>query len=220
MMLGYKYNGQKMNKKHCVSCSEELVLPKENRRKFLQLAVLSSGITLLTAMPGISDARADGKAKTLLLSCMDYRLMDEIERYMLRLGLYHNYDHIVLAGASLGAVTEKYPAWTRTFWDHLDLSVKLHEIETVIVMDHRDCGAYQMLLGEDYSKDTQKETAVHTANLMRLKGLINEKYPQIEVKTLLMDLNGGVEVIRDPATKEKNPDTIKLDELAPPGFDN
>jgi hypothetical protein len=210
-----------MKKQRCVRSSVELVPQEVSRRKFLQLAVLSSGITLLTAMPGIRDAHAaDGKAKTLLLSCMDYRLMDEIERYMLRLGLYHNYDHIVLAGASLGAITEKYPAWTRTFWDHLDLSVKLHDINTVIVMDHRDCGAYQMLLGEDYSKDTQKETAVHTANLMRLKGMINGKYPQIEVQTLLMDLNGGVEVIQDPATKEEKPDTIKADELAPPGLDN
>lgn len=100
--------------------------------------------------------------------------MDEIERYMLRRGLYHNYDHIVLAGASLGAVTDKYPAWSRTFWDHLDLAVNLHEIHTVMVMDHRDCGAYKILLGEDYSKDTDRETAEHTIKLTQLKDMINK----------------------------------------------
>ena len=37
--------------------------------------------------------------------------MDEIEKYMSGRGMQNNYDHIVLASASLGAVTDKYPAW-------------------------------------------------------------------------------------------------------------
>ncbi|MGG7055270.1 carbonic anhydrase [Nitrosomonas sp. ANs5] len=200
-----------MKKHHCAHRSENLPPSGKQRRKLLHLATLGAGVSLFTVPTGARQAHASGKAKTLLLSCMDYRLMDEIERYMLRKGLYHNYDHIVLAGASLGAITEKYPAWTRTFWDHLDLSVTLHGIHTVIVMDHRDCGAYKMLLGEDYSSDLDKETAVHTANLMHLKKMINEKYPQIEVETLLMDLKGEVEVIQDTSIKQEAPQAGEMD---------
>ena len=45
---------------------------------------------------------------------MDYRLMDDIERYMSGRGLRDKYDHIVLAGASLGAITDKYPKLAST----------------------------------------------------------------------------------------------------------
>jgi len=190
-----------MKKQSCSHTIKDVPFPQAKRRKFLQLAALGSGMSLFSVVSGISEVRAGKKAGTLLLSCMDYRLMDEIERYMLRRGLYHNYDHIVLAGASLGAVTDKYPAWSRTFWDHLDLAVNLHEIHTVMVMDHRDCGAYKILLGEDYSKDRDRETAEHTVRLTQLKDMINKKYPKIEVETLLMGLNGDVEVIPTAVAK-------------------
>lgn len=184
-----------MKLKYCTHNHHELIFLGKSRRNFIRLAILGTGTSLFAGMAGAPQANAAGQAKTLLLSCMDYRLMDEIERYMLRRGLYHNYDHIVLAGASLGAITDKYPSWSRTFWDHLDLSVKLHNIHTVMVMDHRDCGAYRELLGQDYSKNSQKETAEHKTMLARLKNMILKKYPNIEVETLLMNLNGEVEII-------------------------
>lgn len=33
----------------------------------------------------------------------------------------------------------------------------------------------------------------HATQLKRIKGMIGEKYPNLEVKTLLMSLNGNVE---------------------------
>lgn len=192
-----------MKNSRCVHHREALSASEASRRKFLQLAVLGSGVSLLAVMTEIPAARAEGQARTLLLSCMDYRLMDEVERYMLRRGLYHSYDHIVLAGASLGAITDKYPEWSRTFWDHLDLSVKLHGIHTVMIMDHRDCGAYRELLGQDYAKDAQKETIAHSTRLTQLKSMIIEKYPKIEVETLLMSRNGDVEVISNASIAQE-----------------
>lgn len=54
---------------------------------------------------------------------MDYRLIDETERYMSARGLRDKYDHIILAGASLGALTDQYPAWNQTFWEHLEIAL-------------------------------------------------------------------------------------------------
>ncbi len=65
-----------------------------------------------------------GETDALLLSCMDYRLVDDTHRYMSNRGLCDKYDHVILAGSSLGAVTDKYPAWNRTFWEHLDVSIE------------------------------------------------------------------------------------------------
>lgn len=173
----------------------EATTTETTRRSFLQLATLGAGASLLAAVLPTSKALAAGHTDALLLSCMDFRLMDDVERYMSGRGLADKYDHIVLAGASLGAITKKFPAWNKTFWEHLDIAIKLHSIQKVIVMDHRDCGAYKVVLGEDFAKDPEKETTAHATQLKTLGGLIRKKYPKLEVELLLMALDGKVETI-------------------------
>jgi len=181
--------------KHCCAHDETATI-ETTRRSFLQLAALGGGVSLLAAVLPTTNALAAGQTEALLLSCMDFRLMDDVERYMSAdRKLANSYDHIVLAGASLGAITSKYPAWNKTFWQHLDIAIKLDSIHKVIVMDHRDCGAYKVILGEDFAKDPAKETAVHTTQLKKLSALIQKKYPKLEVELLLMGLEGKVEVI-------------------------
>lgn len=175
--------------------SRDTVVFENGRRRFLQVAALGGGASLLTATSLIPEARAAGTTDALLLSCMDFRLMDDIERYMSGRKLRDKYDHIVLAGASLGAITDKYPAWSKTFWEHLDIAIQLHGIHTVIVMDHRDCGAYKVILGPEHAKDPKTEKAIHATQLKKLKTQIAEKYPKLKVEMLLMALDGKVEVI-------------------------
>lgn len=167
--------------------------PVNSRRDFLHLATLGAGAALLSALP-LGQARA-GHTEALLLSCMDFRLMDQIEQYMSGRGMTDKYDHVVLAGASLGALTDKYPAWNRTFWDHLDIAIKLHSISKVMVMDHRDCGAYKVILGKDLAPDPKMETLVHATQLRTLGAKIKEKHPDLQIETMLMALDGKVEQI-------------------------
>ena len=142
-----------------------------------------------------------GGTDALLLSCMDYRLTDEIADYMQNhLHMKKKYDYVILAGASLGVNNTKYPNWGKTFWEHLDTAIALHSIHEVIIMDHRNCGAYKLLLGKDFPADAneaqlKEETAVHKAQLDALAKTIHEKYPTLEVATLLMSLDGEVEEI-------------------------
>ena len=82
------------------------------------------------------------KGKVLLLTCMDFRFFQLIAKVMKRAGLEGRYDHVILAGAALGAVVRGKKYWHKTFFDHLALAEKLHNIKGVIVLEHRDCGAY------------------------------------------------------------------------------
>ena len=119
--------------------------PAVSRRALVGTVALGGGASLIwTAAPG--RARA-AEVDSLLLTCMDYRLENEILAYMDGRGLRDNYDHVVLAGASLGVLAKAKPGWGRTFWDHLDTAIQLHHIHRVIVLDHRDCGAYRLFLG-------------------------------------------------------------------------
>jgi len=98
------------------------------------------------------------KAKALLLSCMDLRVIDETAWLMQELGLHNKYDHVAIAGSSLGVLTASYRGasqfeakkgfadtrhFGKTFWNHVDLALALHEIDKVIIVEHGDCGAYK-----------------------------------------------------------------------------
>lgn len=84
------------------------------------------------------DPDPNHEADVLLLTCMDFRFLLTITELMKGI----KYDHVVLAGAALGAVQCDKPHWGKTFFDHLGLAVMLHNVKNVFVMEHRDCGAY------------------------------------------------------------------------------
>lgn len=168
--------------------------PAKSRRRFIEVATLGAGAALLAAATP-RGARAAGKTEALLLSCMDYRLMDDVERCMAGRGLRDQYDHVILAGASLGAITDRYPAWNKTFWEHLDIAIQLHAIRRVIVLDHRDCGAYKVIVGPEHAKDAAREREAHAGPLRKLKAMVLERHPKLEVETLLMSLDGTVEAV-------------------------
>lgn len=48
------------------------------------------------------------EASTLLISCVDFRLIDETDKLMKQLGLEDDFDKVSLPGASLALVNEKY----------------------------------------------------------------------------------------------------------------
>jgi hypothetical protein len=170
-----------MSDHHNPCCSAHAL----SRRGLLKMALIGGAAAALPFAP----ARAAGTADALLLSCMDYRLVDDIVRYMDGRGMTNNYDHAVLAGASLGAVSEKLN-WGKTFWDHLEVAIRLHHIKKVIVLDHKDCGAYRVVFERDFKG--ADETAIHAEQLRTLKTAIQAKHPQLAVELLIMDLDGTV----------------------------
>lgn len=175
------------------------------RRRFLELAgtasaaaVIATGLDLgLTETPSLF--AAGGNVEALVLSCMDFRLVNEVGFLLNEHGLVNKYDQVVLAGATLGVATDTYPAWAETFWSHLDLAVKLHDVKRVIAIDHRDCGAYKLVFGKDFAQVPAEETQVHTKVMTDFRDLVKKKQPSMEVELLLMWLDGHVQPIGDGA---------------------
>jgi len=161
------------------------------RRDFVRLASLGGGAALL----GTGTALAGGQARALMLSCMDYRLVDDLVTKMEAEGLHDNYDHVVLAGASLGVVHQKFADWHDTFWQHLDVAKQLHHIKEVIVIDHRDCGAYRLALGEAAVDSAEKETQMHQLAISEFALRVTARHPELAVKGYLMALDGTAEEI-------------------------
>ena len=60
------------------------------------------------------------KGNALLLSCMDLRMIDETAWLMHELEHHNEYDHVAIAGASLGVLTDRaFDEWAHVAWPAL-----------------------------------------------------------------------------------------------------
>jgi hypothetical protein len=92
-------------------------------------------------------------------------------------------------------MNEQFAAWGTAFFDHVQVALDLHKIAKVIILDHRDCGAYKVILGQDFSQDFEAETAIHAEYLQKVGAEIARRFPGLGVELLLMSLDGSVEII-------------------------
>lgn len=172
-------------------CSSVLM---PHRRQMLGLLGLGGAI-IGTGGLSFAPALAAGGTDALLLNCIDYRLTGATTQYMAGRQMAGKYDQIVLAGAALGAKNDKFPDWGKTFWDHVQVAIDLHHIQKVVIIDHRDCGAYRVILGKDLAANPKEELEVHATQMRSLKADIAKKFPNLQVEMLLMALDGKVETI-------------------------
>jgi hypothetical protein len=164
-----------------------------NRRRFLQ-SILAGGIST-AILSSASDARAEKTAKALVLSCIDFDIL-EAERYFLSLqNLSNQYDLTALAGASLALTGLPHPADAEAFWDQLDLSYRLHRIQKVMIFDHQDCTAYADKIDPKLSQDRDREQKVHADYLNRAYRAIRDRYRDLNIELYFITLNAEVKPV-------------------------
>lgn len=154
----------------------------KSRRQVLALAA-AAGV----ALPGMAKAAT---VTALAVTCMDYRLVDDAVRFFDSRKLTNDYDQIGLAGAALAAVSEKFPSSNAAFWDQLAIAKQLHHIRKLIVLDHRDCGAYKVAFGKDFQGHGAAETLQHKQVMEQVKARLAKLHPDLAGEFWLMDLDG------------------------------
>lgn len=159
-----------------------------------------------TTTPGLlcgpcgSNTQSDlNTAKAFSLTCMDFRLRDNITCNLNYLGYKNNHDEVVLAGASLGYNgIEGYAHWIQTVDDHIYLARDLHDIYTIIIVDHMYCGAYGLVYPE-LTLGGEEEYNKHIENLNAAAATIQAKYgpggskfeiPNLTIKKYIISIDG------------------------------
>ena len=133
-------------------------------------------------------------AKVLVLSCIDPRFTERLAHFLIHNKQVHaDYDLVNLAGASLGVLQNNYPSWKQMFYDHADLAIALHNIKEIWCFDHLDCGMYKATLG---IKDDH-DVSLHAKNILELRKIINEKYPQIRFRGFVLMKDGSIQKTTD-----------------------
>jgi carbonic anhydrase len=148
--------------------------------------------TILKEHMETQDQMTAHKSRAIVLNCMDFRLIDDLERFLYSAGYNNNYDDFVLAGASLGYNQTVYPTWKDVFNTHVELAEQLHEIHEIIIIDHMNCGAYKKFYNRP-SIPPEEERTLHRKNLNKMERVLKKKFPTLGVKKYLMNLDGSVE---------------------------
>ena len=197
-MLNMNVQSQKLSSSSCACCTPAFD-QKLDRRRLLNLA--GAGVMAGAFMPWrclAEDICETGKKyEAMVLSCIDPRMQKPVTDYLTDQGLTCNYSQITLAGAAIGAVAPKFKDWHLTFWENLDLTLDIHKIPRVIVINHRDCGAAEAAYGP-FERNSKAETQLHRTVLKDFHAQILKHHPQLEVEMLLMGLDGQVQRLGRP----------------------
>ncbi|MBI2020565.1 hypothetical protein HYS94_04055 [Candidatus Daviesbacteria bacterium] len=118
----------------------------------------------------------DHTAEALVVSCIDYRLQEAINNWISKNFSPKTFDRVALAGGVKNL---------DTIMGQIDIALRLHHIKKVILINHEDCGAY----GE--AGTPQK----HAEDLRNAKAKAQEIYPELEVETYYLHLDGTFESI-------------------------
>jgi hypothetical protein len=181
-----------------------------SRRQFLR-QILGAGSLATGMFLGQNCAFAAEKKlpKALVLSCIDYRIL-EAERYFLSLqNLSNQYDFTALAGSSLALTGLPHQADATAFWDQLEISYRVHHIKKVIILDHQDCAVYADKIDPALTSDPKREIETHTEYLSRAYWQIRDRYPDLNIELYFVGLDAEVKSIAalpkpaDPAVTGK-----------------
>jgi carbonic anhydrase len=185
---------------HCADCAGI------DRRQFLKYLVGTASLIATTAVNAPSawaEKKLPKMPKALVLSCIDYRVL-EAERYFLSLqNLGNLYDMTALAGSSLALSGVPHQADAMAFWDQLDISYRLHHVKKVIILDHQDCAAFAYKINPQLSEDPKLELQTHQESMSRAYWAIRDKYPDLNIELYFVSLNAEVkslEPLAKPAT--------------------
>ena len=104
----------------------------------------------------------------MVLSCMDPRFQPIVNNYLKKRKLNGKYSAFTIAGSAIGVTASKFKKWHKSFWDNLDISLKLHRINKLIVINHRDCGAAKII---NRKKEFTRinETKIHRNSFQKIK---------------------------------------------------
>ena len=135
------------------------------------------------------------KAKNCIITCIDFRLQKSYADVIASKGWLGESDVVSVAGCSRDLVKPLSDFHKASLLRQIELSIKLHDSDTIIFLDHQDCGGYAQdgTIPQGLELDEDKNQHVDYGN--RVKKLIQDLYSTKEVKVYFVQLDGQAEEI-------------------------
>lgn len=118
------------------------------------------------------------KAQAIIQICIDFRFHAGIVEELARIGI-KAFDLKSDAGAVKCLIDGRREVreWVL---ENFRIAASLHEVETVVLINHSDCGAYG---GSDRFGSAEEEQAFHEDQLSKARAVVEESLPQMKVRT-------------------------------------
>tara|TARA_B100001109_G_C18512542_1_gene312214 strand:- start:41 stop:436 length:396 start_codon:yes stop_codon:yes gene_type:complete len=127
------------------------------------------------------------KYEAMVLSCIDPRFQPKVYKYLKAKKLTGKYSSFTIAGAAIGVTAKKFKKWHPVFIDNLSTSIKLHKINKLIVINHRDCGAAKIVNGKK-KFNTSIENKIHNESFKNMKKIMKKKFPYLKLNFKILSL--------------------------------
>lgn len=132
------------------------------------------------------------KAKACILLCMDFRFQKLIQDWLSKNGYLGKCDEVVVAGASRDLVKPIEPFHKEALIRQLELSVKLHDPDEIIIIDHQDCGGYAQDETIEKGLSLKDDKKKHEFFSKETRNLLLKKFPGKIIRTFYATLDGVI----------------------------
>ena len=200
-----------------IRSTETTTAPQSRRNKRITEHLASMAQNSGTGKSGGATCKAPyhdyskGKASVFALTCIDPRYTYDAAYFLQhKKELHQDYDLFTLAGSSVGVLKKE---WTKTFFDNLELGLKLHGITEVWCFDHLDCGMYKATFGLDKDLDPK----IHIDCMEKLKKLIKKKHPELKFRSFLIDSQGHISPVNEGGARKIGPKKLVKNATPLPG---
>ena len=114
-----------------------------------------------------------------------------VYNYLKKKKLTGKYSAFTIAGAAVGVTHNKFKKWHKTFYDNLGISIQLHKIEKLIVINHKDCAAAKIANGKkEFSSVNEKK--IHKESFSKIKKQIKKRFPKLKVELNIISLDSKI----------------------------
>ena len=138
-----------------------------------------------------TDFKSHYVAQVYPVRCVDDRCWKTYDRFLKDNGIT-KLDPKTPAGAAKVFASPEKPGDRDYNLRELAISIRLHKVKTVWLMNHSHCGAYGGI--ERFGGDEDKEFELHAKELRKARRVILEKFPKLKVKIYFIDATGIIEV--------------------------
>lgn len=124
------------------------------------------------------------KKMSVVVACIDYRFWPQALPLLRK--KYGKFDLIQLAGAIKNLTSPSIKQDKIILLENINISMRLHKSERIILVNHIDCGAYG---GSKKFTSQKAEIEFQKKELEKAKKIILKKFPDLSVATELLILS-------------------------------
>lgn len=122
---------------------------------------------------------------------MDFRFGSAIKNYLVDKHVLDDCDIVSLAGAAKNLASPSTDSDRDTILRQIEISHRLHNITSVLLINHTDCGAYG---GVAAFANTDEEQTTHTQDLSSAARIISEHFPALSIEKTLAHIDDSGQV--------------------------